>query len=156
MEEVYIPDLISSYRWFGISSAIAIMGLLAVWRAFRPPGFRLKALAQLGGMLGLLFGLGATLFVAWDIIRTPTIVVAADHLILGNDSLSYQEVSKAFLRPVPQQDRLGQTQALDMAVIELTNGKQWLLSGKQYEVAELIRHIRSNMEAQGRPAHGQD
>lgn len=149
MEEVFVPQLTASFRWLTLCLIAALAGLLFYLGIGRTPGHRLRAIGQLVGPLVALVGVAGAGLVAWDMARSPTIVVADDYLIVGRDTLAASRVTKAFIETVSDRGIVGPPATSDIGVVEFGPGEPaLLLSAHQYDVRGVIGSVRRMQRAQ--------
>ena len=148
MQKVFLPDLVSTYRWLSLCVVFGVAGLALAIAAFRRPAFPVKPAAQLMGLVFATVGLLSAVFVGWDLTRTRALVVADDYLILGNDTVPGESVRRSYLETVSEYNVMGNPLVDTVGVIEFTDGEYALFSNDQYPVRELILATR-RMRAAG-------
>ncbi len=142
MEAVFVPDLSVEYRWMSLCCIAGLAGVALAVFSFRQNTFRLRAVGQLLGPLLALAGLAGGGLIVADMAMTPTVVVADDYLLLGNDSIPQAEVKSAFLKSVNETNRINQSDQRDVAIVTFADDRVKVFSDKQYEVGELVRAVR--------------
>jgi len=143
MEEVFIPNLSSSYMWLSLCLIFGISGVLLAVLAFRQNKFPLRPVAQLMGMTFGLVGLLGAVFILWNNARTPSVVVTKQYLILGNDSIPNEQIKRAYIETVSDYNMMGEPNTDEIGILELHSGRTQLFDTEVYEVKQLIGSIQS-------------
>lgn len=142
MQEVFIPDLQSTYRWLSAAALVAIAAGVFTWQSYRPGQAPLRKVGQTLGPLLLLFGICSVVLLAWDLSRTPVIIVGDDYLIIGRDTVYAKEIRRAFLEPVTQQGFAGQGEASELGIVQFADGTQLILGADEYDTRAVVESIR--------------
>ena len=143
MQEVFIPELVSSYRWLSLCLIFGVAGIILAVLAFRQNKFPLRPVAQLMGMMVGTVGLLAAVFVMWNNARTPTVVVTKQYLILGNDTVPNVMIDKVYLETVSDYNMMGEPSTDEIGILELSDGRTQLFDSEVYNVEKLVRTIQS-------------
>ena len=142
MQEVFLPDLVASYRWLSLCLVLGGAGVYLAVASFRRRDFPARPAAQLLGLTFASVGLLSALFVGWDVLRTRALVVADDYLLLGDDTIRAAEVTASYLETVSEYNLMGEPAVDTVGVIEFADGRAQLFSGEQYPVRDLILATR--------------
>lgn len=142
MQEVFLPDLITGYRWVSLCLILGVAGAVLAVAAFRRRDFPVRPAAQLMGLIFATVGLLGAAFTGWDLLRSPAIVVADEYLILGNDSIPAAEVATSYLETVSEYNVMGEPSVDTVGVLEFADGRVRLFSAERYPVRRLILAIR--------------
>lgn len=142
MQEVFIPDLVASYRWLSLCLIFGVAGVLLAVLAFRQNKFPLRPVAQLMGMMLGMVGLLGAGFILWNNARTPTVVVTNEFLILGNDTIPNVMINKAYIETVSDYNMMGEPSTDEIGILELSNGRTQLFDSEVYDVKKLMRSIQ--------------
>jgi len=143
MQEVFIPELVSSYRWLSLCLVFGFAGVLLAVLAFRQNKFPLRPVAQLMGMIVGMVGLIGAGFIMWNNARTPTVVVTKQFLILGNDTIPNAMIKKAYIETVSDYNMMGEPNTDEIGILEFTDGRTQLFDSEIYELKDLIGTIQS-------------
>ena len=143
MQEVFIPELVASYRWLSLCLIFGVVGVLLAVLAFRQNKFPLRPVAQLMGMMVGMVGLLGAGFIMWNNARTPTVVVTKQYVILGNDTVPNVMINKAYIETVSDYNIMGEPSVDEIGVLEFSDGRTQLFDSEIYEVEKLIRTIKS-------------
>jgi len=146
MEEVFVPNLMASYRWLSLCLIALLGGSVLAVMAYRRKDFPSRVAAQLLGALFALFGLLGGVMIGWDMLRTPIIVVTDDYAVLGRDTLRAAEIDRAYIRPLSEGPMAGAQETVDLGIVEYTDGSMSLFSQKNYDVKGLIGALRKLQE----------
>ncbi|MFK8055574.1 MAG: hypothetical protein AB8F78_05585 [Saprospiraceae bacterium] len=141
MQEVFIPELVSSYRWLSLCLIFGVAGVVLAVLAFRQNKFPLRPVAQLMGMMVGMVGLLGAGFVMWNNARTPTVVVTKQYLILGNDTIPNVMINKAYIETVSDYNMMGEPTVDEIGVLELSDGRTQLFDSEVYDVKKLMTDI---------------
>ena len=149
MQEVFVPDLASGYRWLSFAAVVAIGAtawtVLAYRGRFRSTGMR--QVGQSVGPLLALCGFVAAGAVFVDLSRSPVIVVTEAYLLLGNDTVPAAGVRRAYLEPVAVGGGYGANAATEeLGVIEFADGGSLLLSQGEYDTRAVVEAIDRAMD----------
>ena len=141
MQEVFVPDLASAYRWLSFAAVVGIGA--AVWSVWSyrggVGGGGLRKVGQTVGPLVALCGLAGAGAVFFDMARSPIIVVAPEYLLLGNDTVSKAEIRRAYLEPVAVGGGYGaNAETEELGVIEFADGGSLLLSEGEYDTRAVV------------------
>ncbi len=143
MEEVFVPQIASSYRWLSAVVVLSIGAAIWTFRAYRGPTTRNSKLGQLLGPLFLLFGLCSTGMLALDLTKSPIIVVAPTYAIIASDTFFAQDISKVYLEPVSVSGAVGQGGTEDLGIIEFADGTQLVLAADEYDTRGVVEALRT-------------
>ena len=145
MEEVFVPDLATGWRWFSFAAVVAVGALVWSWRAYGGRGGRLRQVGQTVGPLLALCGVAGVAAAAYDIAGSPVIAVAPDYLILGRDTVASVDVRRAYLEPVAVGGGYGAPSAAteELAVIEFADGSTLLLSEGNYDTRAVVEAVNA-------------
>lgn len=149
MQEVFLPDLVSTYRWLSLCLVVGVAGVALAIAAFRRRDFPVRPAAQMMGLVFATVGLPSAVFVGWDLTRTRALVVADDYLILGSDTVAGEAVRRSYLETVSEYNVMGEPSVDTVGVIEFASGEMALFSNEQYPVRDLILATRRMRTAAG-------
>ncbi len=142
MQELFIPDLVSSYRYLSLCLIFGVVGVLVAVLAFRQKNFPIRPVAQLVGMFVGLIGLIGALFILWNNARTPTVVVANTYIILGNDTVPSSMIKRAYLETVSDYNMMGEPNTSEIGILELSDGRLQLFDSDAYELKPLFEALQ--------------
>ena len=142
MEEVFLPDLRASYRWFGLLGGVAVVGVITLVLLVRKAEPRLRPVLQLVAGLAVLVGTLGAGMVLWDMLRTPSIAVGPDYLLMGGERYEAAAIEKVFIQSIADYNLMGQPSTKDVAVLEFADGRTQLFGEDQYEVRDLARALK--------------
>lgn len=143
MQEVFLPDLIASYRWLSLCLVFGVAGVLLAVLAFRQTNFPLRPVSQLMGMFIGMIGLLGAFFLIWNNARTPSVVVADQYIILGNDTVATTMIKRAYVEIVAEYNMMGDPSSDEIGILELTDGTVQLFDSEVYELKPLIRALQN-------------
>ena len=147
MEEVFLPDLKTTYRWLSLCFVAMAAGIVLATLAFRRQDFPARPAMQLVGLLFALFGALSGGMVLWDLIRTPSIAVGPDYAIIANDTVYAAEIERVYIEPVVQQRILKEHEDLDLGIISYRDKRPaTLLADEHYDVKAVIGSLRAMTE----------
>ena len=138
MQELFLPDLIASYRWLSLCLIFGVVGVLIAILAFRQKNFPVRPLAQLMGMFVGMVGLAGAFFIFWNNARTPTVVVSEHYIILGNDTIPNENIKRAYIEIVANNNMYGQQTSDEIGILEMSDGRVQLFDSEVYELKTLI------------------
>lgn len=138
MQELFLPDLVASYRYLSLCLIFGVTGILLAVLAFRQKNFPLRPVAQLMGMFVGMIGLIGAIFILWNNARTPTVVVSKQYIILGNDTIPTKMIERAYLETVSDYNMMGEPSTDEIGILELSDGRVQLFDSEVYELKPLI------------------
>lgn len=139
MEEVFIPDLASGYRWLSFAVVVAVgAGAWTVYAYRGGIGNGRKVGQTVGPLLALVGTVGAAA-VFLDMTRSPIVAIAPDYIILGNDTVPAAAVRRIYLEPIAVGGGYGASAVQEeLAVIEFADGGTLLFSQGEYDTRALV------------------
>lgn len=148
MQEVFLPNLIGSYRAISLLLVLGLIGAIVCWLAFKRKDFPVRPVAQLMGGLFAFVGIIGGIMVTMTMTQTPSMVIAENYLIMGNDTISEAAVKDAYIESVGSVNRIGQSETNDVGILVLSDGRTKAFGDDQYDVKGLITAIRKMKESQ--------
>lgn len=140
--QVFVPKLLDAYKWMSLCFVLGFAGLVVAVASFRNAQFPARPAAQLVGPLFAIVGLAGGAMVLWDIARTPTVIVAPEYILMGNDTLAIADIDEAYIESVAKGQVVGEQESRDLGIVRLRDGEALLFAQDNYKVKELIGAIR--------------
>ncbi len=150
MKEVFLPDLSASFRWLSLCFTFGIAGLIVAALALRRRSFPIRQVSQMLGGLVALVCLGGAGAILWDILRTPSVCVTEEYVILGNDTIPSARIERSYLEDVSEYNLMGEPAVRQVAILELEGGRVQLFGAEEFDVEGLIRALRRAEQSVGR------
>lgn len=146
MTEVFIPELKPLYRLISLTSIVTLAGIAFFILGYKSKFGRLNPLATMGGGLLTVFGLVTTIVLYWNLVRTPTIAVSENFILIGRDTLYTTQIDKVYLQQTGQTNLMRQTENHLIGIIKTKDGKQYLYSDQDYDIKKMIGTIKKTLK----------
>ena len=135
------------FLWLGIIIALGAFALTYYFLR-KPRTGRAHTQAALVAMLFFFMGLlatGTAFFSGWSLLRQGKVVIQAEQLQIGNQTIAYTDIKRIFYKRDKQASifqAVEGTTTINFLVVEEKGGRAHALSEQQYPIGE----IRSRLE----------
>ncbi|MEZ4985665.1 MAG: hypothetical protein R2795_11620 [Saprospiraceae bacterium] len=133
------------FLWLGLFVCVGAFGFSYRFLTKKASG-RAYTMNSLGAMLLFFVGmmaLGTAVFSGWNLYRHGKVLIYADHMQIGNQSVPYTEINELFIRKDNAKISISASGSTNVyfLVITLQNGQSIALSEEEYPVREVMERV---------------